>query len=49
MDLFNIVLEKDITVLPLIYGRLDSELQENDHEHVGPLDPIVNGTPPGPG
>lgn len=42
MDLFNIVFEKDITVLPPIYGMLDSELVENDHEHLGPLDLMLN-------
>lgn len=44
MDLFNIVFEKDMVVLPPIYGMLDSEFVENDHNHVGPLDPMLNGT-----
>lgn len=44
MDLFHIAFEKDTTVLPPIYGMLDSEFTENDHDHLGPLDPMLNGT-----
>ncbi len=43
MDLLNEVFAKEITVLPPIYGLLDTEFMENDEEAFGPLEDVLEG------
>ena len=43
MDLFNLVYGNETTILPDIYGMLDSEFEENHHDHLGSLDNILEG------
>ena len=43
MDLLNEVFAKEITVLPPIYGLLDSEFGENDEAEFGSLEDILEG------
>ena len=43
MDLLNEVFEKDITVLPPMYGLLSSEFAENNQVGFGPLEDVLEG------
>jgi hypothetical protein len=43
MDLLNEVFAKEITVLPPIYGLLDSEFGENDEAEFGSLEDVLQG------
>ena len=43
MDLLNEVFEKDITVLPPMYGLLSTEFAENNQIGFGSLEDILDG------